>query len=87
MEKDCSAAPPTITISQQPAKGEVSLKPNEMTYIQHSSSGQCVGKSLPGTGIYYTARKGQGGNDQFTVTATSRSGQVATRTFNVTIAE
>ena len=87
MEKDCSAAPPTITISQQPAKGAVSLKPNELTYIQHSTSGKCVGQSLPGTGIYYTAKKGQIGADRFTVTATSKSGQVATRTFKVNIVE
>lgn len=87
MEKDCSAAVPTITVSQQPAKGELSLKQNEPTFIQHSTSGKCLGKSLPGTGIYYTARKGQEGADQFTLTATSPTGQVATRSFKVNIIE
>lgn len=87
MEKDCSAATPTITISQKPAKGEISLKANEPTFIQHSTSGKCLGKSLPGTGIYYTARKGQEGADQFTLTATSATGQVATRSFKVNIIE
>ena len=77
-EKDCTPITPTLAVAQAPTKGEVSFRPNQMTTIQHSSSGKCLGHRLPGTGIYYTARKGQTGLDQFSVTATTKSGQAVT---------
>ena len=42
---------------------------------------------MPGTGIYYQAKKGLTGNDTFTVTATTPTGQTATRSFRVTLTE
>jgi hypothetical protein len=80
-------AAPKITITAPPAKGEVSFVPGQETTIQYSAQGTCVGQKATGTGIYYTARAGQEGTDRFTVTAALASGEVATRTFEVRIAE
>lgn len=86
-EKDCSPVTPAFAISKPPAKGSVSLKRNQPTMIQFSSSGKCVGQKVLGTGVYYTAAKDQQGADQFSVTATMPSGQTVTRTFQVRIVE
>ena len=86
-EKDCSPVAPSLGLSQTPAKGDVSFQPNQTITVQHSSSGKCVGQSMSGTGIYYTAKPGQSGTDSFTVTASTPSGQTVTRTFNVNIVE
>ncbi len=80
-------APPAITITQLPDKGSVSLEPGQETTIQTSVSGTCMGKKATGTGIYYTAREGEKGPDKFSIVANLSSGEVATRSFEVTIAE
>lgn len=79
--------PPTMAIDRQPAKGTVTFQPGQETTIQYSVSGQCVGSRVPGTGIYYVARAGAKGGDTFTVSARMGTGEVATRTFAVQIAE
>ncbi len=86
-EKDCRVLTPKITLAQKPTKGEVSFRPNQMTTIRHSNSGKCIGKRLPGTGIYYTARKEQKGADHFSVIATTSSAHAVTRSFQVQIVE
>ena len=86
-EKDCAALTPTFAISQAPAKGDVTFQPNQTTMIRHSNSGNCIGTSLPGTGIYYTARAGETGVDTFSVIATTPDGSTATKTFNVRVIE
>lgn len=83
--KDCKAVTPKLTVTQQPSKGAVSFQPNQLTTITQSSSGACLGRSLRGTGIYYTAHKGQSGADQFSVTATAGSRQAVSRTFQLNI--
>jgi predicted small lipoprotein YifL len=80
-------APPAITITQLPDKGSVSLEPGQETTIQTSVSGTCIGHKATGTGIYYTARAGETGPDKFSIVANLSSGEVATRTFEVTITE
>jgi hypothetical protein len=80
-------APPAITITQLPDKGSVSLEPGQETTIQTSVSGTCIGRKATGTGIYYTAREGEKGPDKFSIVANLSSGEVATRSFEVTIAE
>jgi len=86
--KSCEpVAAPKITITAPPAKGEVSFVPGQDTTIQYSAQGTCIGQKTQGTGIYYTARPGQNGTDRFTVSAALASGEVATRTFEVRIAE
>lgn len=86
-EKDCAALTPTFAVGRAPAKGEVTFQPNQSTMIRHSSSGKCIGASLQGTGIYYTARAGQTGEDTFSVIATTPDGGTATKTFNVRVIE
>jgi len=86
-EKDCSGLTPTLVVAQAPAKGEVNFKPNQNTMIRHSNSGKCIGTSLVGTGIYYTAKAGSYGDDTFSVTATTPDGSTATKTFNVKVME
>lgn len=86
-EADCGPLTPEIKVTVPPAKGEVSLRPNQGTTIQHSASGRCLGRQITGTGIYYTATKGQTGADRFTITATPPNGSPVTRIFNVTIVE
>ncbi len=87
-DKTCAAtAAPVIVFDQVPGKGTVSLREGQMTTIQSSLSGACIGVRVPGTGIYYTAAKGQTGRDTFSITARLATGEVASRTFTVEIAE
>jgi hypothetical protein len=86
-EKDCSPIAPQMAVAVTPTKGDVTFRPNETITIQHSASGKCVGKRVPGTAIYYTPKADQDGPDRFTVTATSSSGQVATRSFSVNVVQ
>jgi hypothetical protein len=80
-------AAPHITITAPPAKGEVSFVPGQETTIQYSAQGTCIGQKTKGTGIYYTARAGQQGTDRFSIAAKLASGETASRTFEVRIAE
>lgn len=87
-DKACGrVADPVIQIDQAPAKGTVTFRHGQETTIQYSLSGQCVGKKVAGTGIYYTAARGQSGRDTFTITARLATGEVASRTFTVDIAD
>jgi hypothetical protein len=86
-EKCEPIAAPQLTITQPPAKGDVSLVPGQETTIQYSAKGTCAGRKATGTGIYYTARAGQEGMDRFSIIAKLPSGETATRTFEVAIAE
>lgn len=87
MQSDCSAIVPDIRVLRAPTKGSVSFRPNQMTTVQFSQTGKCTGTQLAGTGIYYTARAGETGGDSFTVEAMTPGGEVATRTFQVRIAD
>jgi len=80
-------AAPQITITEPPAKGDVSFVPDQETTIQSSAKGTCIGTKTKGTGIYYTARAGQDGTDRFSISARLASGETATRTFEVRIAK
>ena len=80
-------AAPQITITEPPAKGDVSFVPGQVTTIQSSAQGTCIGEKAEGTGIYYTARAGQDGTDRFSISAKLASGETATRTFEVRIAK
>lgn len=86
-DDQCRTLPaPTIVIEQAPGKGSVSFRPGQGTTIQASSSGSCAGAKVEGTGIYYTAAKGQSGTDAFTIRASLPDGKSTTRTFTVEIA-
>lgn len=80
-------AAPQITITHPPTKGELSFVPGQDTTIQASAQGSCIGQKTKGTGVYYTARAGATGSDRFAVTAKLATGETATRTFEVKIAE
>jgi hypothetical protein len=80
-------AAPVVTITAQPTKGDLTLKPGQDTAIAASAAGTCVGAKTTGTGVYYTARAGATGTDRFAVEAKLASGEISTRTFEVTIAE
>ncbi len=80
-------AAPEITITEPPSKGDVTFVPGQETTIQYSAQGTCLGRPATGTGVYYTAREGQQGTDRFSVSAKLASGEIANRTFQVTIAE
>ena len=80
-------AAPQITITEPPAKGDVSFVPGQETTIQSSAQGTCIGEKAQGTGIYYTARAGQNGTDRFSISAKLAGGETATRTFEVRIAK
>ena len=78
---------PDMQLNTQPAKGQVGFKTGEVTTIQYSLSGKCIGSQVQGTGIYYTPASGQVGPDTFTVSGRLGSGEPATRTFSVIIDE
>lgn len=84
----CEPLPaPQISVTHPPAKGELSFVPGQETTIGASAKGTCVGQKTKGTGVYYTAHAGQKGADRFSVVAKLASGETATRTFEVNIAE
>jgi hypothetical protein len=86
--KKCEpVAAPQITITAPPMKGDVTFVPGQETTIQYSAQGTCIGQKTQGTGVYYTARAGQQGTDHFSVAAKLGTGETATRTFEVRIAE
>ncbi|HEX2840990.1 hypothetical protein [Hyphomicrobium sp.] len=83
----CESLPaPNIKVTQPPAKGEVSFEPGQETTVNTSASGTCIGAKVSGTGIYYTARKGETGADTFSIEA-ELGGDVTQRTFSVQIVE
>jgi hypothetical protein len=86
--KKCEpVAAPQITITAPPTKGDVTFVPGQETTIQYSAQGTCIGQKTQGAGVYYTARAGQQGTDHFSVAAKLGTGETATRTFEVRIAE
>jgi hypothetical protein len=78
-------AAPAIRVVTPPEHGEVALREGQQTTIAAASSSACVGRTASGTGIYYTARRGAGGSDRFTVEARAADGTVQSRTFEVRI--
>ena len=86
VDQACKPLPaPQITITHPPAKGDVTFNPGQETTLAATAQGTCVGQKSIGTGIYYTARAGSTGTDQFMIEAKLASGEVATRTFEVRI--
>jgi hypothetical protein len=85
--KDCRPMDPGVRVERAPTKGTITFKTGQTTFIQQSSSGNCVGQSLPGTGIYYTAQPGATGEDSFSVVAASAAGGNVSRSFRVQIQE
>lgn len=86
--KNCEQlAPPEISITEKPGKGDVAFTPGQDTTIATTAQGTCIGQKAKGTGIYYTARAGSTGADHFSVNARLASGETATRTFEVQIVE
>lgn len=76
---------PQISIIDQPKKGSVALKPGQLTSIEASAHGTCIGQKAMGTGIYYTAREGETGRDAFTIEARLSTGEMARRAFDIEI--
>lgn len=86
--KNCEMLPaPQITVTVSPTQGDVTFVPDQPTTIQTTAKGTCLGQPAKGTGIYYTARQGATGADRFSVTAALASGESASRSFEVKIAE
>lgn len=87
-DADCRSLPePSLTVTVPPTKGEVSFQPGQQTAIRTSATGTCTGATVTGTGIYYTARPGETGQDSFTVSAVSSGGSTTERAFTVTIVD
>lgn len=86
-DEACRSLPePEITVTAPPAKGEVSFVPGQTTVVRTSATGACADARVTGTGIYYTARPGQLGQDTFTVSAKA-AGKTTERTFTVQIVD
>ncbi len=82
-----SLAAPEIIITRPPAKGDITFKPGQQTTLAATAQGTCLGRMATGTGIYYTARAGSSGTDQFAIEAKAATGEVANRVFEVKITE
>jgi hypothetical protein len=84
----CAAiAAPQVTVTKPPSQGEITFRPGQQTTIAASAGGTCAGKTIAGTGVYYTARAGAAGTDRFAVEARLASGETNRRVFEVTIAD
>lgn len=70
--RSCGAAVrPPITITAEPAGGTIEIKPSdyEIEGVRHrGADSSCIGKIVPGNGIYYTARPDFKGEDTFKYT-------------------
>ena len=82
-----SLAAPVVTITATPIQGDITFRPGQQTNIATSASGSCTGRMVTGTGVYYTARPGASGVDRFAVAAKLATGEMVSRSFEVTIAE
>ena len=78
-------APPELRIVTPPAKGELSFRSGQSTSIATATNPKCVGSSVSGTGLYYTAAANAEGSDRFTVEARLQGGAVSSRVFEVRI--
>ena len=85
--QDGSAPLPADVPTADAAVRSTPVVPGQETTIQYSAQGTCIGQKTQGTGVYYTARTGQQGTDRFSVAAKLGTGETATRTFEVKIAE
>jgi hypothetical protein len=86
---DAACAPtaaPQVSVTAPPAQGDISFRPGQQTTIAASAGGTCSGRTVTGTGVYYTARAGAAGTDRFTLEARLASGETSRRVFEVTIA-
>jgi hypothetical protein len=79
-------AAPEVQVASPPAQGEITFRPGQQTTIAASGGGTCTGRTVSGTGVYYTAREGASGTDRFTVEARLQTGETNRRVFEVTIA-
>ena len=87
-DDNCRSLPaPAITITAAPQKGAVQFREGQSTTVQFSATGKCVGKPVTGTGIYYAAKADASGEDTFTISAKSSTGEIATRTFRMFISD
>ncbi len=86
-DKCLPMAAPKIDITVKPAKGSVTFREGQSTTVKSSRSGTCIGARVTGTGVYYTAPANGEGVDAFTIEARLPTGEVATRTFRMNIAE
>ncbi len=85
---DCNSSKiPMITVDKAPTKGTVTFIAVPETTVQFSLSGQCVGKRVPGVGVFYKPNEGATGPDVFTVVARAGTRELASRTIPVEIAE
>lgn len=87
-DDNCRPLPaPAITITTPPKKGVLQFREGQATTVQFSSSGKCIGTPVTGTGIYYAARADAAGEDTFTISARSATGEVSTRTIRMFVTE
>jgi hypothetical protein len=82
-----SLAAPVVTMTAAPMKGDITFRPGQETNVATSATGACTGRKVIGTGVYYTARPGASGVDSFAVAAKLATGEMVSRSFEVTIAE
>jgi len=88
VDNACAPLPaPQITIARPPAKGDISFRQGQETTIAASAAGTCQGAKATGTGVYYTARAGTAGPDNFQLVAKLATGETMTRDFTVSIAQ
>ena len=59
-DEACTAlAAPQVTVTNPPSQGEITFRPGQQTTIAASAGGTCAGRTVAGTGVYYSARAGK----------------------------
>lgn len=86
-DKCLPMAAPRIDITVKPAKGSVTFKEGQGTTVKSSRSGTCIGARVTGTGVYYTAPANGEGPDTFSIEARLPTGEIASRSFRMNIAD
>ena len=51
-----ATAAPQVTVTSAPGQGDISLRPGQTTSIAASAGGTCAGRTVTGTGVYYTPK-------------------------------
>ena len=88
-DRDCKAQPVTITMTQQPKNGTISVVPGTSTIPastpETGSTGKCAGKTMTGKEIMYRSKAGFSGVDTIAYDVVRDDRNVGSRTVTINV--
>jgi hypothetical protein len=78
-KSDCIPIGGSVTMAQKPAHGTVDFAPaSEVMEARYNGTKECSGRTMDGTGIFYTSSSSFHGRDRFVVHTKANSGPYET---------